>query len=363
MTEREREIFLLIEANPLISQAEIANTLSIARASVAVHISNLIKKGYILGKGYIMAESNVITVIGGANVDIQGRPSGKLLMEDSNPGFIVKSLGGVGRNIAENLSLLGMDVRMITAIGDDQEGRLVLENARHNSIDMQDSIISNNHRTSTYLYIVNQHGEMVTAVSDMSIIDALTPSMVKPLITGLERSPYTVIDANLPTETIQYLAETLSHTKLILDPVSIAKVGKTVNVLEHFYAAKFNRNEAEALLSMTLDSEASYYEAGQALLSKGLEKVFITLGGNGVYYCDAATSFFKKAHPIHVKNATGAGDAFTAGIVYGLSQGLTPEYLVDFAMSAAALTIKDEATISQQLCVSSVEHHLKETQI
>ena len=51
MTQRERQILSLIEANPMISQQNIADALQITRSSVAVHISNLLKKGYIAGKG------------------------------------------------------------------------------------------------------------------------------------------------------------------------------------------------------------------------------------------------------------------------------------------------------------------------
>ena len=70
MTERESEIFEWIKENPLISQQEIADRAGITRSSVAVHISNLMKKGMIKGKGYVLSEQNYITVVGAVNVDI-----------------------------------------------------------------------------------------------------------------------------------------------------------------------------------------------------------------------------------------------------------------------------------------------------
>ena len=63
------------------------------------------KKGYIKGKGYILNKSNYITVIGGSNIDIQGVPNIPLVMFDSNPGKVDISLGGVGRNIADNMAM------------------------------------------------------------------------------------------------------------------------------------------------------------------------------------------------------------------------------------------------------------------
>ena len=119
MTQRERQILNWIEADPMISQQELAERAGITRSSVAVHISNLMKKGCIAGKGYIVTRSPYVTVAGGMNMDIGGWPSEELVAQDSNPGRVRMSPGGVGRNIAHNMSLLGLDVRMVTAFGDD----------------------------------------------------------------------------------------------------------------------------------------------------------------------------------------------------------------------------------------------------
>ena len=91
----------------MISQQELADKAGITRSSVAVHISNLMKKGYISGKGLYHPHRPYVTVVGGVNMDIGGHPAAPLVMQDSNPGTVGMSLGGVGRNIAHNLSLLG----------------------------------------------------------------------------------------------------------------------------------------------------------------------------------------------------------------------------------------------------------------
>ncbi len=354
MTDREREIFQLIESNPLISQSEIASILAITRTSVGVHISNLVKKGYIIGKGYIMAYTQPVTVIGGANVDIQGKPMGKLLMEDSNPGYIKTSLGGVGRNIADNIRMLGLDTRMITAVGDDKEGSLVKENARSLGIDMEASVTTKDFRTSTYLYVLDEQGEMVVAVSDMGIVDTLNPEFFRKLITKIDRSPYTVIDANLPKASIEYLAEHLKETKLILDPVSVAKAIKATDVLDKFYAVKLNKLEAEAILGYPLIDEATIVKAGAELIGQGVERVFITLGVRGVYYHDCEGGFFREAIQTEVLNATGAGDAFTAAMVYGLVENLSRKAMVDFCIAAATVALTNINTIANNMSIETV---------
>ena len=116
MTQRERQLLRWIEENPMISQQELAEKAGITRSSVAVHISNLMKKGHIAGKGYIVRTAPYAVVAGGVNMDIGGRSSGPLIGRDSNPGQVRMSLGGVGRNIAHNMALLGLDVRLLTAL-------------------------------------------------------------------------------------------------------------------------------------------------------------------------------------------------------------------------------------------------------
>ena len=125
MTQRERQILQWIEADPMISQEALAERAGITRSSVAVHISNLMKKGYIAGKGYVLRSGTYAAVVGGVNVDIGGQSYAPLVARDSNPGRVRISLGGVGRNIAHNMSLLGVDVRLLTAFGDDLHAQRV----------------------------------------------------------------------------------------------------------------------------------------------------------------------------------------------------------------------------------------------
>ena len=135
MTQRERQILNLIAANPMISQQELADSLNITRSSVAVHISNLLKKGYIAGKGYVLRTGSYAVVVGGVNVDIGGRSHAKLVAADSNPGKVSVSLGGVGRNIAHNMTLMGVDVKMLTAMGQDVYGNRIADSCKELGID------------------------------------------------------------------------------------------------------------------------------------------------------------------------------------------------------------------------------------
>ena len=206
MTQRERQLLRWIEENPLISQQELADKAGITRSSVAVHISNLMKKGYIVGKGYIVHTAPYAVVIGGVNMDIGGRPAHKLVAQDSNPGQVRISLGGVGRNIAHNMSLLGVDVRLLTAFGDDLYAQKIAASCGELGIDISQSLQVKGAATSTYLFIADERGDMALAVSDMEIYSHVTPAYLQSRQALLDNAQLIVFDTNLPAETIAWLA-------------------------------------------------------------------------------------------------------------------------------------------------------------
>ncbi|MFC6343949.1 winged helix-turn-helix transcriptional regulator [Nocardioides hankookensis] len=107
LTEREQEIVALLRRDPLIGSAALARELGTTRAAVNVHLSNLGKKGVILGRGYVLSEQRYVVVVGGANMDVKARSRRSVVAATSNPGTAAMSAGGVGRNIAENLARLG----------------------------------------------------------------------------------------------------------------------------------------------------------------------------------------------------------------------------------------------------------------
>lgn len=84
MTEREQQILSWIQQNPMISQQELADLAGITRSGVAAHISNLIRKGYLRGKGYIVTPPSYVTVIGGISMDVLGIACGDLMDYTSN---------------------------------------------------------------------------------------------------------------------------------------------------------------------------------------------------------------------------------------------------------------------------------------
>ena len=361
MTQRERQILQLIEANPMISQSELAEQLGITRSSVAVHISNLIKKGCIAGKGYVLRTGSYAVVVGGVNIDIGGRSAGALVPEDSNPGRVTMSMGGVGRNIAHNLSLLGTDVRMLTAYGDDLYGAKVAASCSEQGIDMSHALRLAGERTSTYLYITGPDGEMALAVSDMSICEKITPGYLAEKLPLLQNAQVIVCDANIPAESLIFLAENCD-APIFCDPVSTVKAEKLRPILGRLHTLKPNRLEAELLSGIPIRGRADVEKAAQALLSTGLRRVFISLGAEGCYGATHNDALWMPNFPVHMVNTTGCGDAFMAALVWAYLEGTDLEGTLRAGLAASSIAIETDQTINPAMSATLLKERITQNQ-
>ncbi len=358
MTQRERQLLRWIEENPLISQQELADRAGITRSSVAVHISNLMKKGHIAGKGYIVTTAPYAVVIGGVNMDIGGTSAQPLRGADSNPGRVRMSLGGVGRNIAHNMALLGVDTRMVTAFGDDLYAQKIAASCGELGIDISRSLQVPGGATSTYLFIADQNGDMALAVSDMGIYDHLTPAFLASRAPLLNNAQVVVMDTNLPAETIAWVAEHI-HLPIFVDPVSTAKAEKIRPILGKLHTLKPNRLEAELLSGVSITDEASLDRAADALLDTGLRRVFISLGGDGVFAADHSGRCRLPCLPGRMVNTTGCGDAFMAAMVWAYLEGTDLVGTARAGLAAAAIAMESAETINSDLSVDALRQRLE----
>ncbi len=363
LTSREKEILEILRKNPLISQQELASLLGITRSSAAVHITNLIKKGYIKGKGYILKEEDYVTVIGGANMDLQGFPKENLILNDSNPGKVEISLGGVGRNIAENLVKLGVETKLISALGEDLYGEKILKESKLSGIDMDHSFILKDYPTSIYLSILDESRDMKVAIAHMDIFEKLTVDFIREKSHVIKNSNAVILDTNIPKEVIEYILFHFKGMDFFLDTVSTKKSEKIKDFIGLFHTIKPNKYEAESLSGISIHTKEDLKKAAHYFLNKGVKRVFISLGKDGVF-CSDENSFKLIPNPeIKVVNATGAGDAFIAGLVYSYMQGLDLESSGKFAMAASILALSHQNTINPNMSPQNIEKILKEMKL
>lgn len=302
-------------------------------------------------------------IVGGINIDIQGFPKNKLILKDSNIGEVKLSLGGVGRNIGENLARLGINTKLISIIGDDPYGSMVLEHSREIGLNLDNTLILEGENTSIYLSILNEDGDMEIAISSMDIYERMNIEFIKEQKDIIENSGLCIIDTNLPKETIKYILTRFKGVDFFLDTVSTAKTEKVKDLIGCFHTIKPNKFEAEILTGIKIDSDDDLIKATEILHDKGVKRVFITLGDKGVFYSDGVIRGHKSTPKVKIVNATGAGDAFVAGLAYGYMNDIETEEVVDLAMYASIVALSHEDTINPNMSIEEIKLKMKENEI
>lgn len=360
MPSREQQILSLIRDDPMRPQQAIAEQLGISRSAVAGHIMNLSNKGLIKGRGYVLGDSPFVAVIGGANIDIHGRSLNALRSNDSNPGFVHTSAGGVARNVAENLARLGVDARLITAIGRDHHGQILTRMSREAGIDMQYVHEFASAPTSTYLSVLDDNGEMQVAIADMSIMDELRAERLKSQQAMLQQAALMILDTNLHDDALSWLCGSFSKTAIFVDTVSTSKALRIKPHLSSIHTLKTSATEAEALTGRNARTPKQLFGLADRLRDQGVKRVFITRGDKGVLYSTGETNDVAAARSnSKIHSTAGAGDAFLAGLAYAWIEEMPLDKSVKYALAAADITLSHASTNSPALTLAAIKNALE----
>lgn len=339
MNDREKQILKILRRNPLIQQNEIADILQISRSRVAAHIMDLMRKGAIKGKGYILTEQAYCVVVGAINMDIRGMADIHYPQAASNPGSIHCSAGGVGRNIAHNLALLGRDVHLISAVGSDFYGETLLEQTRQAGVNISSCIRLHGQNTATYLSIANQQEKTVLAINDTHILQQLTPQLLNSSRDLIRHSGVVLADCNLTPEALEWVFTVADEIPVFVDTVSEFKASKVKTWFSRIHTLKPTQKELEILWGHPINNETDRVRAVNALHQQGIRQIFVCLEDESVFCSQKDGEQFLLTPPAHtVVDSFGADDGFMAGSIYSFLEGSEFRESAHFAMACAALS-------------------------
>jgi pseudouridine kinase len=280
-----------------------------------------------------------VVVVGGANVDVKARSERALVPRTSNPGTVVRSPGGVGRNIAENLARLGTPVSLVTAVGADPDGEWLLAETAAAGVSVGHAVRLGV-ATGSYVAVLDADGELAVGVSDMAAVDALTPDLVPAAL--VQRAAMVVVDGNLPVETVAHVLEAAAaaDVRVLLDPVSVAKAARIAPLLgpeRPVFTLTPNQDELAAVGST------------EELHRRGAEVVWIHRGAAGSLLSTADGQVVLPAPDTDPVDVTGAGDAMFAAYCHQVLAGAGVEEAARYGHRAAALTVASPHTVRPDL--------------
>ena len=281
-------------------------------------------------------------------MDIMGFPNKELKYEDSVLGKCTIAAGGVGRNIAENLARLSINVKFISAFGNDFFSKELVRELEVIGIDISHSLFTKG-KAATHLALMNAQNDMTYGIASLDIIQNLTISFLQKQKTIFSDAKFIVIDANIPLESMVWMSSEFKTTPIYVDVVSTHFAKQLQPIISKFHTIKTNRIEAEIITGIKLQAIDDYKKTALYLMNKGVKRIFITAGKEGAFYADETSDGWIPSLVVKVQNTTGAGDAFMAGVVYASVGKKCIKICAKTGTKAAAIALESEKVVNMNM--------------
>ena len=341
MTSREREIYLLIKEDPMITQEEIAEQLGISRSAVSVHISSLLRQRALRGRGYVINEENYHVVIGTAGIDFMGTTERELSDSVTDQiinyyGQINVRFGGAANNIAEALCHLRENVRLMASISSDMFGRQVKEHLDELHINSDDCLYISDIPQSIMIQIrnetLNQHTGMVNYYSE----SRMTPEFFASKKQMLRNASSLVITDIVSPASAEHLLSTYGELEswFIFSGVRsrLDVIGKLGCRARHIY---LNLRAASYLAGMPLT--AARETVGCRLRDLGIREAFVSCDNQEIMHVTQDSCVLYPLLPGTGSDSERGKDLFVAGLIATASSEMDMETRIRFASTVSWL--------------------------
>ena len=371
-------------------------------AGIAVELANMKNSGCV-SPPVVNRDEGAPVVVGGSIYDFVVRlAEGELsLSGGTHGGSLRSSHGGVGRNVAAALGRLGAGPRLVSAVGEDREGRDILVSGQGAGVDTDMVMVDTTARTATYTAFLDSQGDCKFGVGDMDIHSLVSPAYIMSREDDLKMSSMIICDGNLSESSVHTLLQICSQHSVpfFYEPADLSKATKPLTS-DHNNAITYtspNLNELNSMLA-TLPSppeqikilpsdniEEKVNEIGSAarqmLEHYGIKCIVVTLSENGVVIvrrgqpkdplptktslsrADLDDDISGVWYPCHnpctdVVSVSGAGDCLTAGFITAVLQGHSQAAAVSGGMQAARLSCSVSAAVPDHLNHQDIDWNL-----
>jgi len=217
-----------------------------------------------------------VLVFGGAVVDTVGhvRRDVQAIRGSSNPGTVVQGYGGVARNVSEGLGRLGSSVALVSAVGDDELGKGLLEYTRDAGVRMDYVCVAPVGSTASYLAVHSADGDLLLGCADMDMTAAVNVDVVNGVVGAIRGARMVVTDGNLVPESLSRVVRLCEsyNVQFAFEPTSDHRAEFVVSkdILPKVSLIKPNFSELQVILKSCL--RKGYVRAGRAMLEDALER-------------------------------------------------------------------------------------------
>lgn len=364
LNENESKVLGLIRDNPYISQKELSQHVDLSRSSVANIISGLVQKGYLVGRAYIVNEDRPIVCIGAANIDRLYVVDDVLIQGTSNQVTSRTALGGIARNIGENLGKLELPVTLLSMVGKDDSGEAVRSASKlYMNVEHLDE--TGLCPTGNFTEIVDKEGNLILGLAEMAIYDQMSIKWVERHQSIIEKASFVVVDTNIPKEVLETLLSMANrmHLQIILVTTSIQKMENIPKRLDGLALVVSKHDETFYYFDIAENGEEALEEGVRKWQEAGAEKVLLLKENEKIAYSAS------EKHPVYIfenptKNkdryAWGVSEALTSGYIYAKYLDKSDEEALIYGLVNSFETSGKIHTIRTNLSQKALEKDVRE---
>ncbi len=291
-----------------------------------------------------------VICIGAALVDELYSAKAPMLLATTNDADVHRSAGGVSRNVAHQLALLGIPVQLISVFGNDGEGDWLKTICSYSGIKL-DAAITTNTLTGKYTGILNYDGSLFTALITHAALELITPEHLQKHYDLLKDAAFIVGDANISVEAVEWLSAFCKQENIpfILEPVSVPPASKFCKAnLDGLYMVTPNEDELPVMCSNK--NYTTTAQQANELLERGVQKVWVHNGAHGSTLFTKEKTFHLPAPYVpSIKDCTGAGDGSLTGFITAQYLGKSDEQSLQIAHTLSAEILQVNGAIASHL--------------
>ena len=285
-----------------------------------------------------------IVVMGATFVDIKGFPEDAYLPTGRNVGRVEYIHGGVARNVVEDIANVELRPTFLGIVDDTPMGADVLKKLRNHKVNT-DYVLTCPDGMGTWLAVFDNNGDVAGSISKRPDLMPILTMLQEKGDEIFSQADAVVMEVDMEKEIVKLALELAEKHGCkafgVVSNMSIA--AKRRDFLKRFHCFICNRQEAGQLFLNDFE-DYTPQQMEQMLRNKVVSakspSMVVTLGDQGAVYADmAGNSGAVPARNVQVKDTTGAGDAFCAGVAIGLTYGKTLAEAIDIGSVLAASVI------------------------
>ena len=292
-----------------------------------------------------------IVVLGTVFVDIKGFPDDVYSPTGRNAGRVEMVHGGVGRNVAEDIANVELRPKLVSIVDDTPSGAAVLEKLRKHKVNT-DYVLTQPDGMGIWLAVFDNTGDLAGSISKRPNMDALTELLDEKGDEIFADADSIVVEIDMDQEIIKrvfHYAE--QYQKKVFAVVSnMVIASQRRDFLQSIDCFVCNLQEAGILFVddfSALTPEELTEELYDRICKANIPSMVVTLGSRGAVFAsmDGEKGYYPP-ETVKVRDTTGAGDAFCAGVAAGLTYGKSLREAVEIGTHLAASVI----TVSESTC-------------